>query len=254
MNIQFLLSILLLFSIYGCSDTIEKVNPDKEAINKLFEKYPEFKKHNFEDYELYRTVITGEKKISIKLFLHKKEEIQENQIIVIQNENGKSFALPFFCNDLRNYWNFENEKKTYLNKSYNSVFEKELLLALKLLKLNDADGTGLNVILEIFHSLLHFQVLTEFDAAYIESLGFQLENSGMYSDSDEETQKRIELNSKQILEEIDLGNGNRCYNAFLDTKNNRVFQFDFMSLRKVKIKKFNIKVYRFGQSVIMTYL
>lgn len=158
--------------------------------------------------------------------------------------------MPFFSNNFRKYWNFENEAKTFDDKIYNSLFEKEFILAINQLKLNDSAGTGRTIIVEIFHSLLHFQQITEYDKEYLEDLGRYLVSSESHNEQEMESYRRNELNSKQILYEITKTENVLNYNALFDRRNYRIFQMNFPKKKKEKIDKLKIKVYRFGQEVI----
>lgn len=252
MNRNLVLFILISCLLFSCSNGKQGIdrNTDKELIIQLISKYPELAKDTIGEYKLIRTIIIGEQNVGLKLFSTNHENNTPNCIIVINNPNSEDYAIPFFSNNFRKYWNFENEAKTFDDKVYNSLFEKEFILAINQLKLNDTLGTGRTVVYEIFHSLLHFQQVTEYDKEYLEYLGRHLVNSDSYNDQEIESERRNELNSKQILNDISKTEYVLNYNALFDRKNYRVFQMDFPNRSKEKIHKLNIKVYRFGQEVI----
>lgn len=239
----------LLVSCCNGNQNVDR-NTDNAIITQLIIKYPELAKDTIGEYKLIRTVINEKKKVGIKLFSTNHVNNTPNCIIVISNPKGENYAIPFFSNNFRKYWNFENEAKTFDDKVYNSLFEKEFILAINQLKLNDTLGTGRAVIYEIFHSLLHFQQITEYDKEYLEDLGRHLVSSESNNDEEIESERRNELNSKQILYDITKTENVLNYNALFDRKNYRVFQMDFPKRQKEKIDKLNIKVYRFGKEVI----
>lgn len=239
----------LLFSCCN-GDIVVDRNTDKKLITQLISKNQELAQDTIDEYKLIRSVIVGNKKVGVKLFSTKHEHNTPNSIIVISNSKGENYAIPFFSNNFKKYWNFENEKKTFDDKVYNSLFEKEFIEAINQLKLNDTLGTGRTVLYEIFHSLLHFQQITEHDEEYLEDLGRHFVSSDSNNDQEMESKRRNELNSEQILNDITKTEYVLNYNALLDQRNSRVFQIDFPKRAKEKIFKLNIKIYRFGQEVI----
>ncbi len=247
--ILFISLISLLVSCKNSNKDFSK-NSDKELITQLISKYPELAKDTIGDYKLIRTVIIGEKNVGVKLFSTDHEYNTPNNIIIINNSAGEKYAIPLFSNNIRKYWNFENEIKTFDDKVYNSLFEKEFILAINRLKLNDTLGTGRAVIYEIFHSLLHFQQVTEHDYDYLEELGRNLVSSNSHNDEDIESEHRNSLNIKQVLNGITISEYVHHYNALFDMNNYRVFQMEFPKKRNKKIQKLNIKIYRLGEEVI----
>lgn len=249
-NLILLISMISLFVSCNNGNKDFSKNSDKELITQLISKYPELAKDTIGDYKLMRTVIIGVKNISVKLYSTDHEYNTPNNIIVINNSAGEKFAIPLFSNNFRKYWNFENETKTFDDKVYNSLFEKEFIIAINRLKLNDTLGTGRSVMYEIFHSLLHFQQVSEHDYNYLEELGRNLASSNSYNDDDIESEHRNSLNIKEVLNGITISENVHHYNALLDMNNYRVFQIEFPKKRNMKIQKLNIKIYRLGEEVI----
>lgn len=245
-----LILIFSFFSILISCKNEKKTITDKEVVSDLIQRYPELAQDTIGKYELKRTIIVSDKKVGIKLYSSDNEYHTPHTIILINNAKGEKYAIPFFSNNARKYWNFENEAKTYKSTTYNSLFEKEFIVAINRLKLNDTLGTGGDVLYEIFHSLLHFHQVTEFDKDYLDDLGRHLINSSAHNDHEIESERRNELNSKQIINDITKTEYILNYNALLDQINYRVFQIDFPKSRHKKIQKLNIKIYRFGQEVI----
>lgn len=249
-------NLILLFSIFsllvGCNNGIDNIvkNSDKELLTQLINKYPELSKDTIGNYHVIRTVLIGEKKVGLKLFSNKHDYNTPNSIIIINNSKGENYAIPLFSNNLRKYWNFENEVKTFKNNYYKSLFEKEFILAINLLNLNDTLGTGRIVLFEIFHSLLHFQHVTEYDKEYLHDLRRHLVNSDLHNDEEIESERRNDLNCKQVLKDNTKTEFGHHYNSLLDLNNYRVFQIEFPKRSNEKILKLNIKIYRFGQEVI----
>ncbi len=244
--------LILLFSLFSilisCKNEKNTIS-DKEVVSELIQRFPELAQDTIGKYELKRTVIISDKKVGIKLYSCKNEYRMPHNIILINNAKGEKYAIPFFSNNARKYWNFENEAKTYKSTTYNSLFEKEFIIAINRLNLNDTLGTGRNVLYEIFHSLLHFHQVTEYDKEYLDDLGRHLVSSGSHNDNETESERRNELNSTQIINDITKTEYILNYNALLDRINHRVFQLDFPINPKSKIFKLSIKVYRFGQEV-----
>ena len=215
----------------------------------MVRKYPELEKYSSENYNLKRTLIVGVRNIEIKLYSSKEDICESNNIILIKNEKGESNAIPLFSNCLRKYWNFENEAKNFKSTKYNSIFEKEIVGAIDRLKLNDTLGTVNTILFEMFHSILHFQQLNEFDKERLQTLGNQLTSSDLYTDDGIECEKRNEINCNQILNGIIKSSLVYNYNAYYDSFNNRVFQFEYSKRRNKKIKELGMKIYRFGCDV-----
>lgn len=248
-NLILLISLISLFVSCNNDNKDFYKNSDKALINQLIGKYPGLAKDTIGDYKLKRTVIIGEKNVGVKLFSTDHDDNTPNNIIVINNSAGEKYAIPLFSNNFRKYWNFENETKTFDDNVYNSLFEKEFILAINRLKLNDKLGTGRAVINEIFHSLLNFQQVSEHDYDYLEELGSNLVRSNSHNDDDIESEYRNSLNIKEVLKGITISENVHHYNALLDMNNYRVFQIEFPKKRNMKIQKLNIKIYRLGEEV-----
>ncbi len=241
MSKHFLIFILPLIAfIIGCN---KKDNSDQNAISELIKKYPELGKDTIGNFQLIRTVLTGNGKVGIKFYAGK---LEKHDLIVLQNESGKSYAIPLFSNDVRKYWSFENEPETFKNKEYNSLFELEFVSAINELGLNDGLATGYNVIYEILHSVLHCQELTELDGEKLDNLGSMFYASDSNSDGDAACESRNKKNREQILQGMVKGRLIFQHNACFDTQNHRVFQFKFPKNNKLRIKKLDIKIYRIG--------
>lgn len=241
MGKHFLFFILPLIAlIIGCN---KEADADQKAISELIKKYPELGKDTIGSYELIRTILTGNGKAVIKFYTGKSNK---HQLIILQNDSGKSYAIPLFSNDVRKYWSFENEPRTFKNKEYNSLFELEFVSAINELQLNDTLATGYNIIYEILNSALPCQQLTEFDSEKLESWGNMLLPSDSNSDGDSVCESRNKKNREQILKGMVKSLFIFQHNAYFDPQNNRVFQFKFPENNKLKINKLDIKIYRIG--------
>lgn len=223
---------------------------DTEQITQIIDKYPELGQDTIGNYKLIRTIIIGEKKIGVKLYTCRHLYNTPNNIIIINNSAGQKYAIPLFSNNFRKFWSFENEEKTFKDKVYNSLFEKEYIQALNKLNLNDTLGTGYTILSEIFISLFHFQVVTEHDDESLKELSSNLVTSYFNNDKDFESELRNKLNYNQVLSAITKNEYIRNYNSLLDKKNYRIFQVDFPTKTNKKIQKLKIKIYRFGHEVI----
>lgn len=248
----------LLFFIISLHSIIvscnKKVDSNQNVVSELIRKYPELGKDTIENYRLIRTVIIGNRKIGIKLYSAKLKYLESHQIIVLNNDVGETYAIPLFSNNVRKYWNFENESKNFKNNSYNSLFELEFMIAINHLKLNDTHGTGYSIMYEMIHSLLHFQQLTENDNGKLECWKDHIISSDSNSDTESEFVSRNKTNCNQILKGIVKDENVFHYNAHFDIANNRVFQFEFPTPFNKKINQLNIKIYRLGREIPLILL
>lgn len=240
----------LLSIIVGCNCKVDSksVISDQKAISELIEKYPELAEDTIGNYKLSRTVIVGKSKIGIKLYTGNQKYFVGHNIIVLNNELGEVYAIPLFSTDVRKYWSFENEPKSFKSKEYNSLFEIEFVSAINQLKLNDTLGTGYWLMHEILHSLLNYEQVTEFDGEKLQSWGNNFITSDHHEDENE-CETRNKSNCEQVLKSIVKRERAFIYDASFDRRNIRIFQFEYPYFHHRKIKKLNMKVYRLGCDV-----
>lgn len=241
MRIYLLISIVLL-SISSCQ--VENIS-DKQIILNLASKYKELGDSVISNFKLTRTVKIKDDSIGIKLFENEKNRTG-NKIFIVNNYKNEKYAIPYFNNFHRKYFNYENEKPTYIDKNFNSLFEKEFINAINTLNLNDSLGEGYDIIFEIFHSLLHFQIITRYDRENSEFSEKTLMPCN-FRDNDEEFERRILKNKEDLFQGISIGSFHIGENNLsYDRHNHRVFKIPAFRSKKSKIDKLNIMIYRFG--------
>jgi hypothetical protein len=244
MGLQRLFFLLLITVLIGCGESSRK-NATQAAIVALTYTYPELSK-NLKDYELVRSVGVDKRSFELKLFTCKTNSNETHSIVVLSNANGETHAIPLFSNNKRKYWNFENEPRTFNEPKYNSLFEKEFMRGINQLKINDSLGTGYAVLFEIFQSALHFEKVNELDEEYLKKIGYNFISSNAHADNYLDCEKRNKINCEQLFDAMFKDEYVIHYNAYLDSKNQRVFQFEYPKSTKRKIKQLHLKIYRFG--------
>jgi len=240
-------SLLLLFimaTLLSCQTRSTK--PDlKKAISDLTDKFTQLqkgKKNQSDFYKLIRTVTYGKNEFQLQLFSTPDSIKDKQQIIILLNSKGDYYAIPFFSNKYRDYWNFELEKPIAGVKKTNTTFEQELTKAINTLNLNDTIGTGVKVFDEMLTSLLNCQSIRETDSKLFEAIW-----PTWYKDQPEDDCdsciKRQRTNFRSIIKRIHP-NENYYYNAYLDLQNDRIYQI--VNQGKYRGRKFKpeIKIYR----------
>ena len=216
------------------------------AISDLTNKFPQLprgKSNQLDFYKLVRTVIYGKNKFQLQLYSTPDSIEDKQQIINLINSKGDYYAIPLFSNKYRDYWNFEFEKPIEGVKRTNTTFEKEFTKAINVLNLNDTIGTGAKVLDETLISLLNCQSIRETDEPIFQSLDFTSNSDEPTEDSDS-CIARLHKNFTAIKKGIHPSEYYYNYNAYLDTRNYRIYQIVNQGKNRGKRLKPEIKTYR----------
>ena len=238
--------ILFLVAIPVFTSCVFKDLTRKNVVTALIDKYPLLSNEGKTTYQLNKTLTLNDKGIQIQLFLPKNVDYYEyfNQIIVLKNSIQEEYAIPIFSNNFRKYWNFENEPKSYHDKQFNSLFEKEFISAINKLNLNDSKRTSTTIFLTILNNLLGAETITEYDGEKLDETIREMNSYELPAESDEDCLKRSQQNFKQILKGMKKAEYSISYNAHLDKTNYRIYQFDYDLYNHSKLEKLNMLVYR----------
>lgn len=241
----FLLQLLMLITFSSCKPRTAEPSIEK-AISDLTNKFPQLprgKSNQLDYYKLVRTVIYGKNKFQLQLYSTPDSIEEQQQIIILINSKGDYYAIPLFSNKYRDYWNFEFEKPLEGVKRTNTTFEKEFTKAINVLNLNDTINTGVKVLGETLISLLNCQYIRETDGPIFESLELTFYSDEPKEDWDSCT-ARLLKNFTAIKKSIHPSKYYYNYNAYLDTRNYRIYQIVNQGENRGKRLKPEIKTYR----------
>lgn len=243
-NYSILIIAAFITTLFACRQQNDQLNIEK-TIADLTDKFPQLPKGNVhvtDYYKLVRSVTMGN---NIQIQLRSSPDTIEDpqQIIIIINSKGQNYAIPFFSNTYRDYWNFQFDTPIPNIKKTNTTFEKELLFALNTLNLNDTIGTDGKVINEILLSLLHCRKINESDSSALQWTTLT-DNHDIPYESSDSCSNRIEKNCKAILSEFHPKKYTNNFSAYWDEKNCRVYQIINNEKEWRKIMKLSISVYR----------
>ena len=162
-----------LFSLFcvGCNfDKNTNFNIEKSIKNtvKKFSYYKDLPSADL--YKLDRTVIMEEQGIRLHLheaissgYIHSGCNIvyYKHYIVTIVNSKNQGYSIPMFSNEIRAYWNFEflDVYPTMPMPACHTTFEREFLIAVDSLHLNDNHNTDCKVLYEIMRSLVNYKEL-----------------------------------------------------------------------------------------------
>jgi hypothetical protein len=246
MRAKKILILMLTVSFFlGCSQWSNRSDLEK-TLSDLTDRFPQLpkSKSNLTDfYKPVKTIIIGNNDFQLQLRSTPRTFDDRQQIIIITNSKGQHYAIPFFSNRYRDYWNFQFDSPDLRVKPTNTTFEKELMKALDTLNINDTIGTGGSVIHIMLSSLLNCLRITEIDSIYI--MG-ELENytndQNLMEETDSFCFERRKKNFKAIFDKFNPGES-FFKDVYWDEYNNRIYQFDSKFDYK-KILKLSFKVYR----------
>jgi len=241
-------SLLLLFimtTLFSCQTKSTVPNIEK-AISDLTAKFPQLprgKKNQLDFYKLIRTVTYGKNDFQLKLFCTPDSIEEKQQIIILVNSKSDYYAIPLFSNKYRDYWNFELEKPIDGVKKTNTTFEQEITKAINTLNLNDTLGTGAKVLDEMLISLLNCQSVRETDSKIFEAIWPTWYRDQPVDDCDS-CIKRQRTNFRSIIQRIHQTENYYNYNAYVDLRNDRIYQIVNQGKDRGRKLKPEIKTYR----------
>ena len=243
----FFSTLFILILLLGCQKNSHEPNIEN-TIWDLTERFPQLPKGTgtqSEFYKLTRTVIIGEKNIELQLRSSPDSIHDSQQLIIVINQKNECYAIPFFSNKYRDYWNFKFDTIVPTVKKTNTTFEKEFNTAMQVLGLKDSLSTGNQVFYELLVSLIHCEIVRETDSLYF--------GSGVYDtsydccDLPEEEHDSCEARTRRNFEEIKRGMkcGEYCtvHKAYYDRSNQRIYEHtDFPP--KQGLFNLRLKLYR----------
>jgi hypothetical protein len=240
-----LLVLFIMTTSFSCQRKSAKPDIEK-AIADLTDKFPQLPKgktNQSDFYKLTRTVTYGKNEFQLQLFSTPDSIKDKQQIIILMNSKGDYYAIPFFSNKYRDYWNFELEKPIAGVKKTNTTFEQEITKAINTLNLNDTIGTGAKVFEEMLLSLLNCQSIRETDSKLFEAIWPTWYKDQPEDDRDSCIKKQC-ANFRTIVKRIHQSENYYNYNAYLDVRNDRIYQIVNQGKDRGKKFKPEIKMYR----------
>ena len=220
--------LISVFFINSCKLNTETDN--KSVFNDLVKKYPELYANGcIDDYIPVRKFYNNIDSVEMQLF--EAENHSRDKIVIISNNEGRVYAVPFPDNNDRAYWRFEGETK--YKASNNKTFDAEMNKAFETLSLKENWEAGL-IFNDIFVTLMQALPVFPRDSSTMKNI---FENPS-FPDSC----KTISKNNFQ-----DMINGISAtwadYNTFDDLNHYRFVQFEMRKMKSTKIS-YKITVYR----------
>jgi len=238
MKLKLVTIIFLAMVILGCS----RVDKDATIIRNLINKFPQLKITS-KDYNLLRSVSIDESNITIKLYSQAESIDDRQKIVLVTNSHLCSYAIPFFSNTYRDYWQFQFDKENQNTLPTNTTFEKQLNLCLDTLQLNDTIGTTGKVLDEILYSLLQCQDINLCDSSNFLVITLNPNNNIPTEDTDS-CYNRLKLNWESISKELYPNKTVQNKRSYWDKINNRVYQFDFKNYKRKGKNYIKLNTYR----------
>jgi hypothetical protein len=237
--------LFVLTTLFSCKPTTAEPNIEK-VITDLTEKFsqlPRGKSNQSDYYKLVRSVTNGECNFQLQLRSTPDSIKDKQQIIILINQKNECYAIPFFSNKYRDYWNFELEKPIDGVKKTNTTFEQEVNKAINALNLNDTIGTGAKVLDEMLISLLNCQSVRETDSKIFEAI-WPTWYKEQPTDNCDSCITRQRTNFKSIVQRIHPTESYYNYNAYLDLNNVRIYQIVNQGKDRGRKIRPEIKTYR----------
>jgi hypothetical protein len=243
-KIKILLFLILTIQL-DCRQDSNKHDIEK-AILELTDTYSQLPKGEYKQtdfYKLKRTVIIGNTNIQLQLRSTPDSIADPQQIIIIINPQGQLYAIPFFSNTYRDYWNFQFDDPIPNVKKTNTSFEKEFTIAIETLNLNDTLGTGKQIIFEILTSLINCDKVHENDSLKFAGIS-QKNNYELPEESIDSCIARSRKNFEAIKKEIHPSEFYYNYKAYWDKHNERIYQINNQGKSQKGKFLLDLKVYR----------
>ncbi len=237
--------LFVLTTLSSCKPTTAEPNIEK-VITDLTDKFsqlPRGKSNQSDYYKLVRSVTNGECNFQLQLRSTPDSIEDKQQIIILINKKNECYAIPFFSNKYRDYWNFELEKPIDGVKKTNTTFEYEINKAINVLNINDTIGTGAKVLDEMIISLLNCQTIRETDSKIFTAI-WPTWNKEQPIDDCDSCIARQRLNFKSIVQRIHPTANYYTYNAYIDLRNDRIYQIINQGKDRGRKIKPEIKTYR----------
>lgn len=241
--------LLILFYFASCEkDHQSKIDRSIEELNK---KYPELqagKKLPKSKFSFEKSIRNGKFNFEIQLYSQPEGYPDRNQIIVIINSKNEVYALPFFNNKYKDFWEFPFDKSIPDVPKIKTTFSKEINNAINTLILNNDRKKGIKQYLimnELLTSVLNCKNIQEKDSAMI--CKTLRPNSDLPYEDSADTRIRIRKNYELMKKQWDPENSTYS-NCYFDEKSARIYQVNFIE------NKIQIKTYRMDFGMPMLYL
>jgi hypothetical protein len=202
----------------------------KNVLDDLVKRYPELYGNGLIDkYKSVRKLYDDVDSLEMRLL---ERDHGEQQIIILSNDKGQAYSVPFPDNDNRGYWEFYGE--TTEKTSTDKTFDAEMNKAFETLSINDDFKAG-KVFNEMMVSLVQSGAVFPADSSTISN------SSEMYlrSDSCSAISKR---NFQAMFSNLEATAGSYL-STFMDFDHYRFYQFKQIKMR-LKKKCCKIIVYR----------
>lgn len=242
----------LLFSCQSKENKIEK------ALQNVTDRFPQLPKDegkliNF--YFLERTVIIGERNIELQLRSSPRNMNNDpQQIIIFKNPHDKYYAIPFFSNAYRDYWNFKFDNLEEGLKA-NTTFESEFNKAMDILNLHDTLGYSGNtqtIIDEMFKSLLVCQNIHLKDSIEMQMWASYF-NPSLKIENLDSCRIRSKKNFEDIKQIMTQDEHIFFYCILLDWENNRIYQIPNLE-EMLEHKPYKLKLTTYRHDCVSTRL
>jgi len=230
---------MLFSTIFGCGQRQGETN----TINKLVVRFPQLQ-NQLCNYNLIRSVSFGCPVITVKLYSQADSVDDKQQIILITNSKLHTYAIPFFSNTYRDYWNFQfDDTQIKTTKPIYTTFEKQLNTCLDTLQLNDTIGTAGKVVNEILYSLLRCRDISLSDSSDFKIIRMDNKYS-VPEENNDSCYKRLERNWESVSQELFPNKIIRDKQLIWDQDNGRVYEFDLKGFKRKQKNYFKLKTFR----------
>ncbi len=219
------------FVLVSCNFNHE---PDvKKAFGEIALRHPDiYKQDVFNHYNLTRTIINAVDSVTMSLYIAPNNE--DEKIVVLSNQKGQVYAIPFPDDDKRRYWAFFADS-TY--QPENNTFSGELNNAIKAIDIKN-NRFAVGVLGDMFTSLIGSEVLC--DTSVIKK----------YANKNNPSDSCSYLQNKNYVSILELMKGQSSFwdfNAFCD--GNRTYQINISG--KLQTGNYHIDVHVYRQPCII---
>lgn len=225
--------IILIAAITACQPNLQSQTDRAVAIAKF--KFSNLAIESPQEYELVRKLEIRHPAAMIQLLQPIKQSNGDGQIIVLSNTQNQFYAVPLPLTRYKSYWNFVYDTTSPNNELIAGTFETELNKALDTLGLNKGYD-GLDVINELFTSLLQARRLSKLDTPTLKPVNIQ---PHVYPDS------CIKMGRKTYQRLVGPMRKDKYWFSHLYRDNSdRIFLVDSVSTVKEGKKCYHFNIYR----------
>ncbi|WP_149867313.1 hypothetical protein [Solirubrum puertoriconensis] len=228
-----------LFFLVGCTGCFNQQKG--ESFKELLSRFPQLPRQTTKSGNNYKFIrsISNDRNVTIQLREASDSDNRIHQVITIINAQGQTAHVPLLPNPFRDYWQFQH-LPNLLRSNY--TFEKELKNSIEGLGLNDTTGTTGMVLEEIFLSLLRCRSIHDSDSTDLNGmLRSVYRNEDEPEDSCSIMQRKNWMHIHKVIHPSE--HSFRDFTTFLDSRNNRIYQFIGIPKRHKKLV-YSIKVYQ----------